>query len=136
MPDLGSTETTMLWASALLGIVYLLAAAIPSVLARGLPWAVGARDEPGAPLGKVGGRHHRAWKNIIETFPLYEAAVLVEAQVPQDGDIAAMGAQLYFWGRVAFLPLYAIGVPFLRTIAWTAALAGIAMVLLGALPGI
>jgi uncharacterized MAPEG superfamily protein len=47
-----------------------------------------------------------------------------------------MGAQLYFWGRVAFLPLYAIGVPFLRTIAWTAASAGIAMVLLGALPGI
>ena len=51
-------------------------------------------------------------------------------------DIAAMGVQLYFWGRVAFLPLYAIGVPFLRTIAWTAASAGIAMVLLGALPGI
>ncbi len=112
MPDLGSIETTMLWASALLGIVYLLAAVIPSVLARGLPWAAGARDEPGVPLGKV------------------------EAQVPQDGDIAATGAQLYFWGRVAFLPLYAIGVPFLRTIAWTAALAGIAMVLLGTLPGI
>jgi uncharacterized MAPEG superfamily protein len=136
MPDLGSIETTMLWASALLGIVYLLAAVIPSVLARGLPWAAGARDEPGVPLGKVGARLDRAWKNFIETFPLFAAAVLVEAQVPQDGDIAATGAQLYFWGRVAFLPLYAIGVPFLRTIAWTAALAGIAMVLLGALPGI
>ncbi len=136
MPDLGSTEITMLWASALLGTVYLLAAVIPSVLGRGMPWAAGPRDEPAPAIGKVGARLDRAWKNFVETFPLFVAAVLVEAQVPQDSEIAAMGAQLYFWGRVAFLPLYAIGVPFLRTIAWTVALAGIVMVLLGALPGI
>jgi len=136
MPDLGSTEIAMLWASAALGIVYLLAAVIPSVLARGMPWAAGARDQPGAPLGKVGARLDRAWKNFVETFPLFVAAILAEAQVPQDSEMAALGAQLYFWGRVAFLPLYAIGVPFLRTIAWTVALAGIAMVLVGALPGL
>jgi hypothetical protein len=136
MPDLGSNEITMLWASALLGTVYLLAAVIPSVLGRGMPWAAGPRDEPAPAIGKLGARLDRAWKNFVETFPLFVAAVLVEAQVPQDSEIAAMGAQLYFWGRVAFLPLYAIGVPFLRTIAWTVALAGIVMVLLGALPGI
>jgi len=136
MPDLGSTEITMLWASALVGTVYLLAAVIPSVLGRGMPWAAGPRDEPAPAIGKLGARLDRAWKNFVETFPLFVAAVLVEAQVPQDSEIAAMGAQLYFWGRVAFLPLYAIGVPFLRTIAWTVALAGIVMVLLGALPGI
>ena len=101
-----------------------------------MPWAAGPRDEPAPAIGKLGARLDRAWKNFVETFPLFVAAVLVEAQVPQDSEIAAMGAQLYFWGRVAFLPLYAIGVPFLRTIAWTVALAGIVMVLLGALPGI
>lgn len=136
MPDLGSTEITMLWASALLGSLYLLAAVIPSVLTRGLPWAAGPRDEPGAALGKVAGRLDRAWKNFVETFPLFVAAILVEAQVPQDSEIAALGAQLYFWGRVAFLPLYASGVPFLRTAAWSVSLAGIVMVLLAALPGI
>ena len=136
MPDLGSNEITMLWASALLGTVYLLAAVIPSVLGRGMPWAAGPRDEPAPAIGKLGARLDRAWKNFVETFPLFVAAVLVEARVPQDSEIAAIGAQLYFWGRVAFLPLYAIGVPFLRTIAWTVALAGIVMVLLGALPGI
>lgn len=136
MPDLVSPEITMLWASALLGTVYLLAAVVPSVLGRGMPWAAGPRDEPAPAIGKVGARLDRAWKNFVETFPLFVAAILVEAQVPQDSQIAAMGAQLYFWGRVAFLPLYAIGVPFLRTIAWTVALAGILMVLLGALPGI
>ncbi len=136
MPDLGSTEITMLWASALLGSVYLLAAVIPSVLTRGMPWAAGPRDEPGAALGKVGARLDRAWKNFVETFPLFVAAILVEAQVPQDSDVAGLGAQLYFWGRVAFLPLYALGIPYLRTAAWGIALAGIVTVLLAALPGV
>jgi uncharacterized MAPEG superfamily protein len=136
MPDLGSPEITMLWASALLGSVYLVSAVIPSVLARGMPWAAGPRDEPGAALGKVGARLDRAWKNFIETFPLFVAAILVEAQVPQDSDMAGLGAQLYFWGRVAFLPLYALGVPYLRTAAWGIALAGIVTVLLAALPGV
>ena len=44
MPDMGSTEFTMLWASALLGIVYLLASVLASVAGRGMPWAMGARE--------------------------------------------------------------------------------------------
>lgn len=136
MPDLGSTEISMLWASAVLGVVYLLAAVVPSVLTRGMPWALGPRDEPGAGLGKIAGRLDRAWKNFLETFPLFVAAILVEAQVPQDSELAALGAQLYFWGRVAFLPIYAAGLPVVRTLAWTVSVAGIAMVLLAALPGI
>jgi uncharacterized MAPEG superfamily protein len=136
MPDLGSTEFTMLWASALLGLVYLLAAVVPSVLTRGMPWALGPRDEPGAGLGKVPGRLDRAWKNFLETFPLFVAAILVEAQVPQDSDMAVLGAQLYFWSRVAFLPIYAIGLPVVRTLVWSVSLAGIVMVLLAALPGV
>ena len=136
MPDLGSTEFTMLWASAVLGTVYLLAAVIPSVLGRGLPWAMGPRDEPPADAGKVAARLDRAWKNFVETFPLFVAAILVEASVVQDSDLAGLGAQLYFWGRVAFLPIYALGLPVVRTLAWTVAFAGSARVLAAALPGI
>ena len=136
MPDLGSTEITMLWASTLLGIVYLLAAVVPSVLSRGMPWAMGPRDGEWPAVGTVGARLDRAWKNFLETFPLFVAAVLIEAQVPQDSEVAALGAQLYFWGRVAFLPIYAIGLPFVRTAAWTVSLAGIVMVLLAAMPGV
>ena len=136
MPDLGSTEFTMLWASAVLGVVYLLAAVVPSVLARGMPWALGPRDEPGADAGKVGGRLDRAWKNFLETFPLFVAAILVESSVVQDSTLGAIGAQLYFWGRVAFLPIYALGLPVVRTLAWTVSLVGIVMVLAAALPGV
>jgi uncharacterized MAPEG superfamily protein len=41
-----------------------------------------------------------------------------------------MGAQLYFWARVANVPAYAIGAPFVRTLVWAAALVGLVMVLL------
>lgn len=136
MPDLGSTEFTMLWASAVLGLVYLLAAVIPSVLGRGMPWAMGPRDEPGAAVGKVANRLDRAWKNFLETFPLFVAAILVSSSVPQDSTLGALGAQLYFWGRVAFLPIYALGLPVVRTLAWTVSLVGIVLVLASALPGV
>lgn len=136
MPDMGSTEFTMLWASTVLGVVYLLAAVLPSVAGRGMPWALGPRDEPAADLPKVGARLDRAWKNFLETFPLFVAAILVEAQVVQDSDLGGLGAQLYFWGRVAFLPVYALGLPVVRTLVWTVALAGIVLVLVACLPGI
>lgn len=136
MPDMGSIQLTMLWASAVLGVVHLLAGVIPSVLGRGLPWAVGPRDEPAAPLNKTGERLQRAYRNFFETFPLFAAAVLVQASAGGNEGLAVLGAQLYFWGRVAFLPIYALGLPVLRTLAWTVALAGIVLVLIACLPGV
>lgn len=136
MPDLGSTEFTLLWASGLLGIVYLLASVVGSVAGRGMPWAMGPRDGEWPALGPIGGRLERAWRNFMETFPIFAAAVLLEAQVTPDSELAPLGAQFYFWGRVAFLPLYALGIPMLRTLAWTASLAGILLILVSCLPGI
>lgn len=136
MPDLGSTEFTMLWASAILGAVYLLAAAVPSVLIRGLPWALGPRDEAGANTGKVGARLDRAWKNFLETFPIFAVAILVTAHAPHNAGLSALGAQLYFWARVAYLPVYALGIPVVRTLVWTVSLVGIALVLASAIPGV
>jgi uncharacterized MAPEG superfamily protein len=136
MPDLGSTEVTLLWASAALGLVHLLIAILASVAARGMPWALGPRDEPAANMGKIGARLERAYKNFLETFPLFAAAVLIEVSLGGQGELGALGAQLYFWGRVAYLPVYAAGIPFARTLVWTVAFAGIVLVLAACLPGI
>ncbi|MEO7935944.1 MAG: MAPEG family protein, partial [Dokdonella sp.] len=43
----------------------------------------------------------------------------------------ALGAQLYFWARLAYLPTYAAGIPYLRTVIWGVAIVGLAMVLGG-----
>ncbi|WBO23290.1 hypothetical protein PBT88_03900 [Sphingomonas abietis] len=42
-----------------------------------------------------------------------------------------IGAHLYFIGRLIYLPLYAMGVPVLRTVIWMAATAGLLMVIAG-----
>ena len=136
MPDLGSTQLTMLWASLVLGFVYLLAATVMSVGQRGMPWALGPRDDAPPPINVTGARLDRAWKNYLETFPLFAAAEMLEASAGHGSGLAPLGAQLYFWGRVAFLPLYALGWPVVRTAAWTVALAGIALLLIAVLPGV
>ena len=41
----------------------------------------------------------------------------------------AIGAQIYLWARVAYLPVYVIGIPYLRTLVWAASLWGILQML-------
>lgn len=135
MPDLGTTQMTMLWASLVLVLVYLAAAGVASVTSRGMEWAAGPRDGTTPPLGRIGGRLDRAFKNYLETLPMFVGAVLVEAASGHGSTLAPLGAQLFFWGRVAYLPLYASGAPFIRTVAWSVAMAGIVLLLIACLPG-
>ena len=46
-----------------------------------------------------------------------------------------IGAHLYFWARVVYVPLYAAGVPVVRTIVWTIATAGLLLVIAGLMLG-
>ena len=41
----------------------------------------------------------------------------------------ALGAQCYFWARLAYVPLYAAGVPYLRTVVWGVSLWGLLQLL-------
>jgi uncharacterized MAPEG superfamily protein len=43
--------------------------------------------------------------------------------------MTVLGAQLYFWARLAYVPVYAAGIPYLRTLLWAASIAGIVLVL-------
>lgn len=131
----GSVEMQMLWLSIALGIVQLLLATLFSVGKRGLPWGVGPRDEPAAPMGKFGSRVERAFKNFLETFVFFLGAVLIAQALNKHTASSALGAQVYFWARVGYLPVYALGIPFLRTLLWVAALIGIGMVMRGIWPG-
>jgi uncharacterized MAPEG superfamily protein len=36
-----------------------------------------------------------------------------------------MGAQVYFWGRVAYVPLYAFGIRQIRSLVWLVSTAGL-----------
>jgi uncharacterized MAPEG superfamily protein len=130
-----SIELQMLVWAIVLGLVHIVIAASLATQQRGLGWNASARDGVPAPLTGVAGRMDRASSNFLETFGFFAAAVLVLTLAQRNNAHSALGAQLYFWARVAYLPVYAAGIPYLRTLIWTASAAGLLMVLVAALHG-
>jgi len=114
--------------SAGLGIVYLLAAAQGATSQRGLRWNFGNRDVKMPELTGVALRLSNAFRNYMETFPFFAAGVLLVHVTDSYSPLTAIGAQLYFWARVIYLPVYGIGIPYLRTAIWTASIVGIILV--------
>ncbi len=126
-------ELKLLVWSIVLGLVQIALAATAVTLQRGLKWIAGSRDGMAPPLNPIAGRLDRASRNFLETFVFFAAAVLAVLLTQKADAQTALGAQLYFWARLVYLPLYAAGVPYLRTLAWAASIVGLLMVLAGLL---
>ena len=133
--NISSVEMQILFCAILFGLLQLLAVIIVSVVGRGLAWNLGSRDQPGRSLGKYGARFERAFKNFVETFPLFAAAVLLAGALGRSNATSALGAQIYIWARVLYVPAYIAGVPWVRTLVWTASFVGILMIADAVWPG-
>jgi uncharacterized MAPEG superfamily protein len=124
------TELQMLaWAIAL-GLVHLMLDATLKTSQRGLAWNASSRDGTPKPLEGVAGRVNRGFQNFLETFPMFAAAVLAVVLLDRGDAQTALGAQLYFWARLAYIPAYASGIPYVRSAIWAVSLVGILMVLI------
>jgi uncharacterized MAPEG superfamily protein len=123
-------ELKMLAFSIVLGLLQIVLAAHAASLQRGYVWAASSRDEAVPPLTGVAGRLERALQNFLETFPLFAAAVLTAHVAARHSWMTEWGAQLYFWGRVIYLALYAAGVFLLRSLVWNVPVLGIVLLLL------
>lgn len=124
-------ELQMVAAAVLIGLVHLVWAAAAAQPQRGLKWNAGPRDEPIVLTG-VAGRLERAFANFRETFPFFATLVVVDYLGGRLGDLTAYGAALYVAARALYIPLYALGVPYLRSLVWVASMVGI-LALLSAL---
>ncbi|MFK3650465.1 MAPEG family protein [Lysobacter enzymogenes] len=124
-----NTELQTLAWSAALGIAHLLIAAAFMTAQRGVGWNAGARDGTPEPLTGVAARLDRAWRNYLETFPLFAALALAVTVAGRGNDHTALAAQLYFWARLVYVPVYAAGIPYLRSAVWAVALWGILQLL-------
>jgi len=123
-------ELKLLGAAIVVGLVQLLWSAAAARAHQGdLKWAAGPRDTP-MPLGGVAGRLERAFWNFAETFPFFAAAVLACALAGKLGTpLTVWGASLYVGGRALYAPLYASGIPTVRTLVWLISMVGLVMVL-------
>ena len=130
-----SVELRMLTFSVVLGIVQIIAASHAASLQRGYRWTASPRDEEVHPLRGMAGRLDRALRNFVETFPLFAAAVLVAHVTDTHDALTEWGTRLYFWGRVAYVLLYAAGVPLIRSLVWNVATIGIGLIVVALLLG-
>ncbi|HEY0302438.1 MAG TPA: MAPEG family protein [Rhizomicrobium sp.] len=132
-----STELTMLALAVVLGLFQLMIAARSGNSQRGLAWNVGARDAPPPPVGKVAGRLERASRNFMETFAFFAVAIVLCALAGRHNWATVWGAQVYLAARIVYLPLYAFGVPGVRTLVWLIATLAIILLLVALLfPGL
>lgn len=116
------TWTVSLWVAQLLVAVAGASTQFPmSVLA-------GNREPTVEGRGWVG-RAQRACRNLLESLPAFAAIVLVAHAAGVSNATTVMGAQLFFYARVAYAIVYIAGIPWLRTAVWTAGLVGLLMIL-------
>ena len=122
-------ELTILAWTLVLALVQVLLPALLRIGETGLRYNASPRDDAGAPIGKVTGRILRAQRNLFETLPVFAAAILIAHVAGREGAQTLWGAWLYLIARIVYVPVYAAGIPFVRTGVWTVSLVGILMVL-------
>ncbi|MGJ3233108.1 MAG: MAPEG family protein [Oceanicaulis sp.] len=80
------------------------------------------------------GRAKRANANMVEALMMHAPLVLIVLLADRANEMTALGGWLFVAGRAVYAPLYWLGVPVLRTLAWFVAAAGTVLVLLQVLP--
>lgn len=80
----------------------------------------------------MGGRAVRAASNSIEAFVLFTPLAVV-AHLAGQSEAAFLGAQVFFWARVAYLPVYWAGVLYIRSLVWGVGVVGLIMMVLALL---
>ncbi len=124
-----TTELAILGWTLVLAIVQVFLPAGFRSRETGIGFNAGPRDAPGPPVGKITGRLQRAEKNLFETLPLFAAAVLIAHVAHRDGALTLWGAWTYLVMRIIYVPLYAFGVPMVRSVAWMLSLLGLALII-------
>lgn len=121
-----STEIWVLGWSAVLLLVQVVAQATAGS-DLGPTYLFSPRDEERVSKSVVARRLKRALYNLLETYPAYIALALALAVTGKTGGIAATGALIWIVCRVAYVLIYAAGIPVIRTFVWLASIIGLLM---------
>jgi uncharacterized MAPEG superfamily protein len=116
----------LVWAVAL-ALVQTLVAVTGAFLQVGLPPLVGNRENFPALAGWAG-RADRAHRNMLQNLVLFTALVLVAVVAGKTNSATLLGAQLFFWARLAYAFVYLAGIPWLRTAVWGVSIAGLVVI--------
>ncbi|MGH7961994.1 MAG: MAPEG family protein [Candidatus Binatia bacterium] len=94
----------------------------------GAAWAFGNRDQSLA-VPDWTTRAVRAHQNLTENLAPFAILVLVAHVTGKANSTTALGATMFFWGRVAHALVYTAGIVYLRTIVFFIAAIGELLIL-------
>lgn len=97
---------------------------------KGLTLAFGNRDNlpEATPLA---GRAQRAAANSLENLLFFAALALVAQAAGATNERVLLGAQIFLWARVVYLPVYVLGIAFVRTGVWAVSIVGLGLMVAG-----
>ena len=122
-------ELRILALGALLLFVHIFTATRFKTAQYGRKWNMSARDEAMPAPSPVTGRTMRAQANFEETFPIAIIALLGVVLAHRTSSTTALGGWIWLGARAVYLPVYAAGIPVIRTILFTISMIGLVMVL-------
>ncbi len=120
-------ELSYLVLSAVLAFLQVVIAAMTATAQVGLPTLAGNRDDMPALEGMCG-RARRAHANMLESLLLFAILVLVASAANISTAMTLLGAQLFFFGRLAYALVYLVGIPWVRTLTWAVAVIGMVLI--------
>ncbi len=116
----------LVWA-VVLTVVQMLVAAQGAMNQVGFMRLVGNRE--GMPeITGWGGRAARAHRNMLENLVLFASLVLVAVVAGKTNDMTLLGAQIFFWARLAYAVIFVAGIIWVRTAAWAVSMAGLIVI--------
>ena len=74
----------------------------------------------------MGGRAERAAKNSVEAAVFFVPLALIANAAGLDAEVL-LGAQIAFWARIAYVPIYIAGIKYLRSLVWIVGVVGYGM---------
>lgn len=114
--------TTVLWIPYILNMI----------MVRGLVDAVGYPENP-KPLAPWAARMKAAHYNAVENLVVFAALVLILNAAGVNNDTTVIACEVYFWARLAHFIVYAVGIPWVRTLTYAVSWFCIVALLLQAL---
>jgi uncharacterized MAPEG superfamily protein len=125
---MGSEMSLLVWSVALT-FAQMLIAVSAATLEVGLPKLAGNREDM-PDLKGFAGRAQRAHRNMLESLVLFAVLELVVQFGGRSNALTQVGANLFFWGRLAYAIIYLAGIPWLRTAAWGVSVVGLVIIFL------
>jgi len=123
------SELTCLELSVLLWVAHVLTQAFAARTEFGDAYLFTPRDTQPAAKGLACGRATRALGNYVENYGPFIAMALALIATGQAGGLGAAGATIWILARIVYLPIYLMGVIYVRTGLWAISVIGLLMML-------